>query len=246
MTHLSLEVVLELQKVPALAIWDRLYSSHRSYLDGIGEVDFGGKFCRARDVAKRIERSDRPHFSVVWSDDQRLEYGHITNCDLSLVRIVGCVRPEENAEEWLAPFLGLEEFRQARLLDEEYDFWQNAADPLQYETRGRSYEGLPMKSNGLPPPLEQMIIDTSRNPGRRIIRRGFIEAVGSLMWLGGAFWQITGADQKILCSQKWLRCDAWLEGVIRIRAAETPFTTSDGSVGELQEQLRKLLYTKVS
>lgn len=245
MSRLSLEVVLELKQVPALVVWDRLYSSHRHYLDGVGEVDFDGKTCLTRDVAKRIERSGRPHFGVAWSDDRMLDYSHVTNHELSFVSIEGCIRDEEDAEAWLEPFLG-EGFRQARLFDEEYDFWQNAADPLQYETRGRSYEGLPMRSNGLPPPLEQMVIDTSRNPGRRVLRRGFIEAVGCPMWLGEAFWSITGANRNTICSQRWMRCETLRGGVVRLRPADAPFTTAEGKAGKLQEQLRRLIYPQAS
>ncbi len=246
MSQLSLELVLELQKVSALAVWDRLYSSHRYYLDSVGEVDFGGKFCRARDVAKRIERSGRPHFGVVWGDDRMLDYSHVTNSELSFVSIQGCVRDEDDAEAWLEPFVAEKAFRQARLFDEEYEFWQNAEDPLQYEARGRSYEGLPMRSNGLPPPLEQMVIDTSRNPGRRILRRGFIEAVGCPMWLGESFWSITGTSRQVVCAQKWVRCETLPGGVVRLRSADAPFATAEGNAGELQEQLRRLLYPRAS
>jgi hypothetical protein len=110
-------------------------------------------------------------------------------------------------------------FRNARLFDEEYDFWQNAEDPLQYEVRGRSYKGLPMRPNGLPPPVEQLVIDTSRNPGRRVLRDGFIEAVGCPMWLGEGFWSITGANREAICAERWLRCETRPGNVVRLRPA---------------------------
>jgi hypothetical protein len=66
MRHLSLEALLELRRIPALAAWDRLYSSHRRYLDAAGEVEFDGSTCLARDLANRIERSGRPPFGVAW------------------------------------------------------------------------------------------------------------------------------------------------------------------------------------
>lgn len=245
MTGLSLEVVFELKKIPALTVWERLYSSHREYLDAIGEVDLDGSTCPARDVVKRIRRGGRPHFGLAW-DERMLDYGDVTNSELSLMGLNGCVQGEEDAEAWLAPFLVDEAFRQARLYVTEYDFWQNAQDPLEYGTQGRSYEGLPMKSNGLPPPLEQMVIDTSRNPGRRLLRRGFVEAVGCPMWLGETFWSITGASREVVCAQKWLRCETWLGEVVRLRTADAPFTTAEGKAGELQEQLRRLLYPRAS
>jgi hypothetical protein len=171
-----------------------------------------------------------------------LDYSHVANNHLSFVSIVDCVRDEQDAETWLAPFLADEAFRQARLYETEYDFWQNAADPLQYEARGRSYEGLPMRSNGLPPPLEQQVIDTSRNPGRRLLRRGFIEALGCPMWLGQAFWSIGGGSRDAVCAHGWLHCETLPNGVVRIRAAKAPFASAEGEQGEIQELLRTTLY----
>lgn len=241
MSNLSLEMVFDLMRFPAAVVWERLYSSHRDYLDGLDEAEFYEHTCGARDVAKRIERSGRPHFGVAWDNGRTLGYSHVTNSELSFVNVEGCIRDEVDAKAWLEPFLD-EGFRQARLFDEEYDFWQNAEDPLEYRTEGRSYEGLPMRSNGLPPPLEQMVIDTSRNPGRRVLRRGFIEAVGCPMWLGQDFWSITGGSRDTVCAQGWLHCETLPNGVARIKAAQAPFSTAEGEQGEIQERLRRTLY----
>jgi hypothetical protein len=241
MTGLALEVVLALKGISALTVWDRLYSSHRHYLDAAGEVGFDGAHCLAREVAERLKQGGQPHFGLAWADC-RLDYGHVANSDLSLVGIDGSVQGEQDAEAWLAPFLADETFRHARLYDSEYEFWQNAADPLQYEVRSRSYEGLSLRSNGFPPPLEQMVIDTSRNPGRRLLRSGFVEGVGCPIWLGEAFWPLTGARREGICAQNWLRCESRPGGVVRLRAADAPFTTAEGRSGELQVHLRSLLY----
>jgi hypothetical protein len=42
------------------------------------------------------------------------------------------------------------------------------------------------------------VVDTSKNPGRRVLREGFIEAIGSPMWLGDLFWGLTGASKDAL------------------------------------------------
>lgn len=55
-------------------------------------------------------------------------------------------------EEEIGPILSVEGFIQAWVSDVEYDFWQNATDPLEYECVGRPLSGLPMKSNGCLPP----------------------------------------------------------------------------------------------
>ncbi|WP_458129249.1 hypothetical protein [Pseudomonas sp. Z2-11] len=98
-------------------------------------------------------------------------------------------------DQAVRPFLDVEGFIQAWLADVEYDFWQNATDPLEYECAGRSFAKLPLKSSGLPAPLNQMEIDTSVNPGRVLLRQGFMEAIGSFMWLGDQFWERTGRNK---------------------------------------------------
>lgn len=100
-----------------------------------------------------------------------------------------------NWEDGLGSILDAEGFIQAWISDVEYDFWQNATDPLEYESAGRSFSGLPQKSNGLPAPLDQMEIDTSRNPGRSVFRQGYVEAVGSTMWLSDLFWLRVGRNR---------------------------------------------------
>ena len=80
-----------------------------------------------------------------------------------------------------------------RKYDREYQTWQDAKDPLQYEAAGRSYAQL--RTYFDPQPLFGGIrIDTSSNPGRRILRNGFIEAVGSTMWLGPRFAERVGCE----------------------------------------------------
>lgn len=101
-----------------------------------------------------------------------------------------------------------------------------------------------MRSNGLPPPLEQLVVDTSGNPGRRVLREGFVEAVGAVMWLGPSFWPATAAKKEALCAQEWLRCDELQGGVLRITAAGQPFTSAD--TGAVQEGLRVLLFPSPS
>ena len=98
-----------------------------------------------------------------------------------------------------------------------------------------------MVSNGLPFPLEQQIIDISNNPGRWELKQGYIESVGSTMWLGEQFWNKTGADKATVLSADWLKTEE-IDGVIKVKIADIPFDTADGRSGELQNKLRLLLY----
>ncbi|MBD9466233.1 hypothetical protein IB266_24480 [Pseudomonas sp. Pdm06] len=145
-------------------------------------------------------------------------------------------------DEKIKPILCVEGFIQAWVSDVEYDFWQNATDPLEYEGSGRSLSGLPMRSNGLPPPLDQMEVDISGNPGRNVHRQGYIEAIGSTMWLGNLFWDRVGVDR--LVSISLLEC----QGVkvyecgrfFKVVTSDEVFF--DDSTLEKQRALRQILF----
>ncbi|EGH14357.1 MULTISPECIES: hypothetical protein [Pseudomonas syringae group] len=145
-------------------------------------------------------------------------------------------------EEEIRPILEVEGFIQAWISDVEYDFWQNATDPLEYEGVGRSLQGLPMRSNGLPPPLDQMEIDTSGNPGRNVLRQGYVEAIGSTMWLGDLFWERVGADR--LSKISLLESHGFkfheLGKILKVITSKNIFF--DNSTLEKQRALRKILF----
>lgn len=145
-------------------------------------------------------------------------------------------------EGWVSPFLIEDGFVQAWVTDVEYDYWQNAKDPLEYEVANRSYNHLPLKSNGLPPPLEQLEIDTSMNPGRWLHKSGYIEAIGSTMWLGELFWRHIGESRrKILLSNSWLEVQCLVNGVIRV--VSCPQCFFDETTEKMQNTLRSILYS---
>jgi hypothetical protein len=136
-------------------------------------------------------------------------------------------------------FLGCKGFTQACLLSDEYTLWQNAADPLQYQAAGRSYDGLPLVSNGLPSPLQKLVIDTSRNPGRRVIKIGYVEMVGCAMWFGHPFWNLVGNHrrQDLFAVTKAVEMPS---GIVHVVASEEPFV--DETTREVQENLRRIIF----
>lgn len=98
-----------------------------------------------------------------------------------------------------------------------------------------------MKSNQLPPPLEDMIVDTSENPGRRVLRVGYVEAVGHLMWLGpGYFDRVNRVTRTELLGADWLTVNELAHGVLELVASDSAFT--ERSDVELQLRLRQLLF----
>lgn len=238
---LDLEITLEYVGIPADVAWSLLQKSHPSLLDNAKQVDFYGDIHLASDIPGAIKQKGKPHFVVKFSEGE-LDYIPVGGSELQLAIVEACVAGMDDAWSWIEPFAHSEAFRGGRLYDHEYDYWQNAHDLLQYKSVGRSYAGLPMKSNGLPYPLEQQIIDTSRNPGRRILRQGYVEAVGAVMWLGEQFWPLTGANKQEVLAADWLKCEERPRGVLRVQAADTPFTTAEGASGDLQDRLRSLLF----
>jgi hypothetical protein len=143
-------------------------------------------------------------------------------------------------DQWVAPFLGWPNFVQAWVTDVEYNHWQNASDPNEYKVVGRDMSGLKMKSNDMPPPLKQLIVDTSENPGRWEFRRGYIEAIGSTMWIGEKLWQIIGENRESeLRALNWLRLTEPQKGVLRV-ASDVNFT--DASTAAEQNALRAAIY----
>jgi hypothetical protein len=90
-----------------------------------------------------------------------------------------------------------------------------------------------------------MIIDTSHNPGRYRFRQGYLEAVGSTMWLGDDFWNLVGEHRRdALLAADWAEVREVLPGVLRAQVAPEPF--SDDSTADLQNRLRARLYPEIA
>lgn len=143
--------------------------------------------------------------------------------------------------KWAEPFLLEKSFVQAWVSDVEYDYWQNAKDPLEYKAGRREYVHLRTKSNGLPPPLEQTEIDISENPGRWSLQPGYIEAVSSTMWLGELFFESVGKNRKdALFSADWLDVRAITDNVTQVVSSACCF--HDTSTTGIQNNLRAILY----
>lgn len=129
------------------------------------------------------------------------------------------------------------------IFNREYDYWQNAADPILYSTAGIA-PPTPLVSNGLPSPLEKSVVDISRNPGRRTLRKGYVEAVGSFMILSPLFWERTRSSPTDLTIEG-IAIETDARGLCRVRASHELFKTGVGEGAALQARLRKLLFGSV-
>jgi hypothetical protein len=195
-----------------------------------------------REAYSRLQISNRTTFHLVGLDYD-LVFGRLTSYEFEFLSIKQN-RPTDRirCDDWVAPFITGTAFVMAWVADSEYQFWQNAHDPLQYRAAGRSFDHLPQKSNGLPYPLEQTIIDISANPGRRLVRKGYYEAVGALMWLGELFWAMTGASRSRLEDLDWLQVSFPHPSVARVQALAGMFREDTGHSREDQEKLRAILF----
>ena len=193
------------------------------------------------EVSPRLKNTDRKTFNLVGRGFV-FHLNSVRNFQLDFLGIKATGEDRSSWEKWAARFIGDPNFIMAWLADAEYEFWQNAEDLLQYTSKYKSHEHLPKKSNGLPPPLEQTVIDISGNPGRRLLRFGHYEAVGAIMWLGESFWHLTKASKVEVERSQWLHISRPLPSVVRIEASSNCFTTSEGRAGNLQRELRTLLF----
>ena len=184
------------------------------------------------------EVRSRKHFDIeiaAW----KVAWGGVKNYDHALLTIKNAQAPL--AEHLLFRVAHLAPWIAGRSYDSEYDHWQNAEDPLEFESVGRSMVALPMKSNGLPAPLEQMIVDTSETPGRRVLRNGYVEAIGHRMWLGSEFFaRVPGADREEVLRDPTFETRELEDGILEVVAHPEPFV--DGSTSEIQDRLRRLLF----
>jgi len=190
---------------------------------------------------ERLEATHSKHFTLVGQGFQ-FNLSSLARWKLDFLGVQLMSKPGRVWDEWAGPFSKLPDFVMAWVADREYEYWQNASDPLSYNVLGKSYAGLPTMSNGLAYPLEQQVIDTSRNPGRRILREGYIEVVGAVMWLGEPFWQLSWADREQVMAAEWLRISNPAPSVTRLEAAERCFTTEEDGSAALQAKLRALLF----
>jgi hypothetical protein len=168
-----------------------------------GAVSIYGKKLKAGGLASELSKFDGKPVNIE-SETFKFHLAFVRNFHHILFQIESKFSPDKNWWVcWVDTFIHIDGFVQAWLVDVTYDFWENASDPLECSANGRSCKGQPLKSNGLPPPLESDIVDTSRNPGARILRDGFVEAVGARMWFSEEFLRCIGKDERWLAEQFW-------------------------------------------
>lgn len=213
-TVFSLEA--ELSSIDLLECFARRFMLHsHSKVESYREARLFG------DIVKRIAgKADRP--CEVEASQARINCQIMRNHQLQQVVVKG---PDISASD-LTSFSYLERagFVMSWIAATVDDYWQNAQDPILFEAAGLDCSNLSRVSNGLPPPLEMEVIDISSNPGRRTMRVGYIEAVGSVMYVSSDFARLAGFDAEAAPSFPTIEIERVLPNVVRHKAADALFT----------------------
>lgn len=209
---------------------------------GISDIYEHGKRSSAKSYLAKIEEQGK-WTRAIEAGGLLFRFGHVVALKHSFLSIEEVVAGSAVSwMDWVKPFLAEDRLVQAWISDVEYDYWQNVKDTLQYQAVGRSYSGLPTKSNGLPAPLEQIEIDTSNNPGRRSLRVGYVEAIGSPMWLAPLFWKLVGENKiDLLRSTHEFDVRSIENRIVQVNASENCFC--DDTTTHTQNRLRAVLYS---
>ena len=136
----------------------------------------------------------------------------------------------------LADSIALEtDFLLGWIADQSYESVENETDLEQLSRLGKDVRDVPRTHDTV---WGDEIADTSRNPGRRVIRRGYVEAVGAIMWLR--------RDRLRSAEKAGLECFDSLElapDVFRVHFAADLFRAPADTDGALvQERIRSCLF----
>jgi hypothetical protein len=221
----------------ALLAVRRVLEEH--HLSELSFVANEGRPMKLSAAVRQIEDVGENNFRLERRDSE-FDLSPIRNFEMDMFEITQNTNSPVSWDKWAERFIGSPDFVMAWVVDSDYDYWQNAQDPLEYIAGEKPYGHLPTRSNGLPYPLQKSVIDTSANPGRSDLNRGYVEAIGAVMWLGEAFWRRTSGEKGQLEEFPWLVSSPQPE-VTRVQAAEQCFV-SESTHLDRQLALRSVLY----
>jgi hypothetical protein len=230
--------------MPVAAVWS---SFKNIALLNDSKVSFGfsqarPKLLTPKEVKKILDKTYFPYFEVE-AKDFSFQYGQNggNNYDHLFIEGSSSLLTIEFCDELISKSIAHDEnFVQAHLVDKNYQSLQNMSDPLIFKELGLSTNGLPMKSNGLPFPLEQQIVDTSRNPGRYALKQGYVEVSAAAMWFGDAFWEkVNNTAQDTI---DLLPHEVKLEKEICWKLTVNTGLFTDQATAELQNKIRYALF----
>lgn len=235
----KLEFIYKLGSQEPIKTWEKLESILGRH-ECIDSVFLYGKKVKALKIPKELKRLSAEAFNIE-SAKFKFHFSTVTNYRHVVLQIENKSDCEGAWwEVWVSELIKLDGFVQAWVVDSEFNYWQNAADPIEYESRGKSYTGLPMKSNGLPPPLEQLEIDISKNPGLRKLREGYVEAIGGHMWLSETFLDLVNKNVEDIRNVANVSIEYITPYIVHLWSQTGLFKDSTSQLEQIQ--LREALY----
>lgn len=237
-------IICRLKLLDASTIWSQF--SYAAIPDealvSFRSADINRTSIKASKVEEILDGAHVPSFEVL-GEGFSFDYGQNGGQNYDSVFV-------EGRSAWLTPLFCDEliskliasdpNFTQAHLVNKNYQHLQNIFDPLQFEALGLSMDGLPMKSNGLPFPLEQQIVDTDHNPGRYRLHQGYVETSAGYMWFGESFWPIIGKKPEGVQVALPEDVSFCFDKCWKLIAATGVF--SDQNTSAIQDEIRRVIF----
>ena len=203
------------------------------------------------DISKSIRKNLRKgDFSFMHNDDYpsgkmrpSIMFSPASDYGISQLILEGFDNIIDNHEQWLPKLFNHPDFISAWLVDRDYNLLQNHKKIYVFECEGLNHEALIKKSNGLPAPLNRVIVDTTYHVGYWIFKMGYREAVASKMWLGNRFFDAVNLDKAKVMKCEWLQTKIHGE-TLQIKAYGKPFDCDQGEQRDIQIKLRRLLFSE--
>lgn len=188
----AFECVFGMDGLSAGMAWDRVWPLLKAEADATS-FRISDKLIPGDGIGAWLRNSERATFSAE-NEEIKVAFATVDSFGISFLTI--CCKEPKSIGFWqeLMDALNCDSLVSGRAFDGDTEFWQNAQDPIEYQAAGRSSSGLPMVSNGLPFPLEKNIIDISKNPYRRVLKSGYVESLGAVLWLTKSFVSRIGFD----------------------------------------------------
>ena len=248
-----LEIVFNYQSfTKASVLWELCdFSNQLSKSEGLDFVRSGStqNLVPLTNVLKHIDNSKNPERITIDHPEHKPEeriairYTDLhEDFGMGRLDIIGFEKLIRDRDNWLPSIIAHDSFVQCRILDYDYSDVQNLKELELYELNGIDHSHLPKIDNGLPFPVNKIIVDTSSNPGSFSLKKGYIEAVGAEMWLGKLFFERLQVSKEDVLSCGFADVETLESQVVHIKAFDKPFDSDKGEQRELQIALKKLLF----
>jgi len=241
----SFWIISRRKRLDYSAVWSRFYYA---YVTPGAEVSFrsDGPNISAIDASKIEEVLDDVHIQSFTVEGEGFSVSYVQNgrqnFDSMFVDSSSSALSPDMCDELLVETIAEDpNFLQAHLVDAKFQNLQNMFDPLQFEAHGISIDGLPMKSNSLPYPLEQEIVDTSGNPGRFELHEGYVEVSAGHMWFGTDFWPRVGKKPFDVIAELPVGAFLVFDKCWKLTFATSVFSSL--KTRESQEEIRRAIFT---